>query len=615
MIAKKLIFLNFVMVLFLIGLTSAYQLEGLPFVSQDKTVVTTPNNKVKCDIIDEGLKYVFEEGGHLTIAYTNEVQGKEVTKTFTYSNLQDVDGKPPVLVTDLSGKLLEAHFKVGDSKSYLLGDEEIQLPEGAIVDFKDGKANIKYPSGQKLAAPKPINEDSGETVFEFTSPDGKFLFSGGNNFFQGNSLKFQNGQYFFDYNGQAKLNEVNIINNGKTFIDFNGKINTNYDGAYISIDDKNGIFVTGSNTDQRGPKISFTKNNPYGLRIQSDQDHFAIWSLGDEKKSYIKIQNRNSESRIPKMDTLNRFAMNFDKKTVHYASDKGKLYLSPKRVLIDGFTTGSSSLPLEVRSYHNKNGKVEPVSKRGNVLGVGDHVELAYGIDPRFIRTSSSYSNYASLKKGFSNSWLYYNLKTVRDMRRFLGKRNINDYSGVLNNPANVKWVTDLMAGLPAPVFNSIRTLNFGSNIGYAGLSHSDGTIQIGRSGFNPETIRHEITHAYQFASPRGFWNDWQSVGYRPNGQLSTWSRGTQGFAWGYGSKNWYEDGATFGDYIYNPEYWDNLISSRNSYNKIYRGKLAVMRKHKFITQGEYNNIFRRSGLDSSPSSVQKYINEARNFV
>jgi hypothetical protein len=102
-------------------------------------------------------------------------------------------------------------------------------------------------------------------------------------------------------------------------------------------------------------------------------------------------------------------------------------------------------------------------------------------------------------------------------------------------------------------------------------------------------------------------------VGYTPP---RGWVNGaTQGFAWGYGGTNWYEDGATFGDYIYTPSYWVNLLNSKNPYHKIYRGKLAVLYKNDGITRKEYTAIFKKAGLDSSPESVVKYIREAQEFV
>ena len=77
--------------------------------------------------------------------------------------------------------------------------------------------------------------------------------------------------------------------------------------------------------------------------------------------------------------------------------------------MIDGFETRKSSVPVEVHSFRTNEGKIERISN-GNILGIGDDVEIAWGKNPSFISTSTSYKNYPSLKKGFSNNWLYYHL-------------------------------------------------------------------------------------------------------------------------------------------------------------------------------------------------------------
>jgi len=585
---------------------------------------------VDADALTEAKEYELQKGDTFTVKYKAK-DGESVP--FEFPNLEETSDGKLGFKLDEDGKVIEAHFKSTENKKYPLGNQLVELPKGAEVDFSDGKANIKMPADSKVVAAKILNKDSeGDTDFSYQSANGKFLFENGN-FLQmvdkNGKLKFD-GNFYYD-KGLIRMNKMEIRNDQdiRTYIDFKGEINPNYEGAYISMND--GTFVTGSNLDVFGPKINFLEGNPYGLRVKSG-DVVAVQALGNPQGNYVKIVNRNAQGKIPKIDYLNEFGMNVDGKTVHYNSIDNKLYLSSK-TLLAGFTPGKSSVPVELEGLRTNNGKIEKISKFGNVLGVTDDVEFAYGNNPAFIQTTTGYNRkYTSLKKGFSNSWLYYNIKNVRDVNRFLGgKLVVSDSTGLLNDPKNSKMVADLLAGLPPKVYRGLRTLRFKDTVIHEytdenGRTHRDsvgglaghlsrGDVQVSKSNFGAETIRHEITHTFQFSNPKGFWSDWENVGYNPRNQLDTWSGANQGFAWGYGSSSLYEDGATYGDKLYQPSYWKNLVGKSNRYNKIYRGKLAVLRKHNGITQLEYSAIMRTNNLDSSSSSVQKYINEARAFV
>lgn len=604
---KKIFILNLIAIILFLMIASDFEISGFEIIA--------PDGSLKSVLNSENKRYELKDGESLTVNY--ESGGEKFP--FTYPELKKNSNEKLDFTFNKDGRIIEAHFKSSEDKEYILGNQQVFLPKDAEVDFSKGEAKVKMPENAVLKAPKIITKDKNpDAVLSYTSANGKFLFENEIpfNFLDKDNILKYDGNFYFE-KGNAEMNKMQIVNDGiKTYVDFNGEINNEYNGAYISMDEKKGVFITGSNIDQFGPKINFLDGNPYGLRVKQN-DHFAVQALGNPEGNYVKITNRNSEGKIPKIETLNEFGMNADGKTVHYNSQSGKLYLSPK-VLIEGFKTGTSSVPAEITNLKTENGKTGSISKYGNVLGITDDVEFAWGKNPVFIQTTSSYKNYPSLKKGFSNSWLYYNLKNVNDVNRFLGKKLVNDYTGVLNDPKNVRWFSDLLAGLPNPVYKSIGEIRIENNIPYgdgyvAGLTHTSGLVQIAKSNFQQRTLRHEITHSYQFRNPNanGFWSDWKSVGYyiNKNGELAP----SAGAASDYGSSNLYEDGAEYGNYIYEPNYWSNLISNDNAYNKIYRGKIAVMRKHNFITQKEYDAIFRTRGLDSS--NVQKYIDEAKLFV
>ena len=584
----KLIIFSFFLLIIIISST---------ILTADQTITTPSGNQINFltnvkPVLENGnYKYVLKEGESLSVKYNDKF-------TAEYSNLKTSSSGLPTLIFDKTGRLIEADFTTGKSGEYVFGNERISLAQGTEIHFKDKKARIKVSDG-KIILPKSINEKSGESIFEFFSENKKFDLNG--NVFEGYSLKFEKGNLFFDFNGNAKLNSLNIINGDarRVYIDFKGEINKEYNGAYISIDDKKGIFVTGSNINERGPKISFTKDNPYGLKINND--HFAVWSLGNPDGAYVKIVNRNSEGRVPVMSSLNQFAMNFDEKSAHYSYSQGKLFFSPK-VLLTGFQTTKTTSPIEIHNFKGSFDNLQPVSSsdgKPNILGITPEASWAYGINPEYIKTSIGYKEYPSLKTGFSNSWLYYNLGSVAELRRLTGVK-INDNTRLLNDAGYRKMFADIMLGLPAPVLKDLKELKSGISIighaWYAGLSGDD-FINIKSSYFNPETIRHEISHQRHFALDSDFDRLWDSVS----------SRGV--YVSNYARTNRYEDIAETASYVYQPSLWSSKLTT-DPYAPVYRGKLAVLAhpKYQVITKEEFENL----GLDYN--KINDYITEAQKF-
>ena len=575
---------------------------SLTILNADQTITTPSGSQInfltsiKPEILENGnYKYVLKDGDSLSVKYNDKF-------TSAYLNLKSSFSGTPTLIFDKTGKLIEADFKTGQEGNYVLGNEQVFLPAEAEVHFKEKKVQIKLSSEKINLAKLPLSIDKnpGESVFEFLSLNKKFDFGNGN-IFQGTSIKFEKGNLFFDFKGNAKLNSLNIINEGRTYIDFKGEINKNYDSSYISIDDKKGVFVTGSNINERGPKISFTNNNPYGLKI-SEKDHFAVWSLGNSKGSYVRIVNRNNEGRVPLMETLNQFAINFDEKSTHYSYNQEKLFFSPK-IILTGFQTGKTTSPIEIHNFRGSFDNFQPISNsdgKPNILGITPEASWAYGINPEFIKTNVPYEKYSSLKTGFSNSWLYYNIKSAADLQRLTGVR-INDRTGLLNNAGYRKMFADIMLGLPAPVLKDLRELDSGISIighaWYAGLSGDD-FINIKSSYFDPETIRHEISHQRHFALDSGFDRLWSSVS----------SKG--GYVTSYARTNNYEDIAETASYVYQPSFWSSKLTT-DPYAPVYRGKLAVLAhpKYQVIAREEFESL----GLDYN--KINDYITEAQKFT
>ncbi|MEK6872674.1 MAG: hypothetical protein AABW90_01515 [Nanoarchaeota archaeon] len=558
-----------------------------PFGSQIDFLTKTNAQKI---LVNGKSYYLFENVESLVVKYTKGF-------TSNYLNLKPSSEGQQKLIFGLDGKLVEAYFKTGQEGNYVLGNEQIFLPAGTEVHFKDKTAKIKTTDG-KITALNSIDGKLGESIFEFFSESKRFDFGNGY-IFKGYSLKFEKGRWFFDYKGNAKLNSLNIINEGKTYIDFKGEINKEYKGAYISIDDKRGVFVTGSNINERGPRISFTKDNPYGLKI-SENDHFAVWSLGNPKGAYVRIMNRDKKGRVPLMDTLNQFAINFDEKSTHYSYSKEKLFFSPK-VILTGFQTAKTTSAIEIHNFRRNFNNIQPISSsdgKPNIFGITPEAQWAYGINPEFIKTDVPYKGYSSLKTGFSNSWLYYNIGSVAELQRLTGVK-ISDNTGLLNNVGYRKMFVDVMLGLQSPVLKNLREMDSGITIKrhawYAGLASND-FINIKSSSFNPETLRHEMSHVRHFALGNDFDSLWNSV------------RGRGGYVTDYARTNNYEDIAETASYVYQPSFWSGKLNGE--YGPIFKGKLAVLAhpKYNVITKEEFEAL----GLDYS--KINDYILEAQKF-
>ena len=537
------------------------------------------------------------EGGLYQYDITGDKNIKVDYKGFQkeYVNIQKF-GEDSKLIFEGDGKLVTAKFKVGQGGAgeYALGNEKVYLPEGSEVDFAEGKAKITMPAGKKLKKPASIDGDLGESIFEFLSKDNKFDFDNGY-VFKGESLKFEKGGWFFDYKGKAKLNSLNILNSDsdRIYINFDGKENTNFKkGAYISIDDKNGRFVTGSNINQRGPKISFAEGNPYGLKVETkNDDHFAVQSLGNEKGAYVKIINRDNQKLVPKMDTLNQFVTNFDEKSIHYHSVREKLYFSPK-VLMKGFDKmGKSSIPVEIASFKNKNG-LKSVSNYGNVLGIGDDVEWGYGSNPEYIRTTTYYSGFrdaVAFRKGFSNTWEYYNINSAESFKSKFGI-DINNIELMGNKPTqikeNIRVLKDIMYQVPETSRNNIKEIRFVDKMkdGHIGLGHSDGLIELTGEGFEPDIVVHEIAHLREYeldfdTEGNKFFKEWESIGGQKEPYLTD-----------HGEKHADERLSTFVEKIYeSDDYWKGHLTGPHK-DRV-KSRIVFLQKHKFITPAAARRI------------------------
>jgi len=591
---------------------------------------------------EDQKKLDFQKGGVATLEYNVKIGDEQKSISIDYKKLQATEKGQPTITVDVDGNVIEGNFKTGEEGKYYLGGRILDLPTGTEVLITDGNVKIRYPEGEVLRNHEETERDLSSLSFE--SVDGKFNF-GEENIVQIANLKYEAGGYYFD-SGIAMVNghfqAAPDKEGDKVFFDFKGEIDLDFkNGGYISLNKNKKIFVVGSNIDKRGPKVNFLVGNPYirlrenlpqyekdsngrWAKIGTSFESFAVQPDGNVEGSYWKI-SPGEENRVPKIETLNQVIADVDSQSVFYSTKTGNLHWDPRQARIGGFKTGAASTPIEIHPMRTNEDKKEYVGyykdskgelvkdatggKIGLKLGITDRVQWGYGPDPRYISTASTYGGeYSSLQHGFSNSLLYYNLKTPNDLQRFLGNniRVIDNY-GVLKDPENLRLMVDTFASLDPRQFRSISSVTFVGSLGgdTQAQGDSDGHITVAvapgdapTSGFTPNIIKHEIAHTYHYRGEnmKQFWAQWTQLGFRPSGRERSGSP-SNGFARGYGKSSWEEDVATYVEEALNPPHWKSVLQTSDPNYQIYRNKLTLLRDFGFIKQSEYDAIFAHAGV------------------
>lgn len=574
--------------------------------------ITLGNTKIKSQIKPEdsgdSKKYNFKDGGSLTADYNG--------KTFEYSDLKSVtingNSKNPEITFDKDGKVVEAYFETGKDGKYMFGNEAITLPKGSKVAFTNGKVNIQLPGEQKADSkliPESVDGKPGESKFYFSNDKGNiFQFEGGQKFT--GVLGVKNGKFFFD--SDVTIDDIKVSNPEKvdTYLDFKGEVQQGIKGHYLSMNKLTGKLVLGSNIDERGPIIQFSKDNSYGIRIDNDKDHVAMRALGNLQGSYISIQSRMKTNQPSEVEALNQVVMDGDNMGVFYNSNTGQLHMFDKGGAISELGSnfaGTTTVPYQVKFLKtDSSGQIVPVSKYNNIFAWDNENGWGYGSNPHAIKTTAYNSQSApGLYHIYSDSWSYFYERNAAGLQKFSGIKIFDEY-GVTKNPEKTRMMMDVLASMTDKELKSIKTLSFtGGNVGWAGLTYSNGDVYLSvpNGGYTPGVARHEFTHALDFAYGRNgaFYKDWMAVGgNRPP------------YTYDYGYTD-YEDTSTFGEYTYkDSKYWNTHLNSGFSGYKSFRGRVAVFTKYGFLTRDEATRILSSAGLSSDDASLQKYIQEAK---
>jgi hypothetical protein len=528
------------------------------------------------------------------------------------------DSEETSFIKHENGRFQSGSFKVLASRSFPLGDQDVELPKGAIAKFDDDMWKITMPENEQVKTSKNYGTKFGETIIEYQNMD-EFEIEGYKFDLESNQkLVSKDGKLFLKGLGTTTIDgnvQVKITpdQNPMVYISTQGDIEGYISSSYISLNKNKGIFVAGSNNNQPGPKINLLHGNSYASFLGQDQS-LAFQPKGNSLGNFVAIENGQGIGLVPKIHTLNEAI--FDDDTLGFEikqiGGQWEFYKDPNNALV-GFDTAKFTNPIEVSNYIGRLDEYSPLSTsqfRGkdveNVLLIGDYNAYAYGPTPSYMKALNyHHPSLPNVKVGISNKLAFYGIKTINDFNSFFGGSvNLKDNGGGFRpTPHNLRLLTDLLGGLPENYwvqgeFNPNNPLRIVSkNMGPAGRAWTHGLVELDTN--NPGVWAHEFGHIHHFNAPGGFWSDWKSVGYNPRSS-------SLGFVSSYSRTNYAEDVA---------ETMEEIATGRlyNFYNTqhghIVRGKAAVFYKHGFISETQFRGI----GLE--PGKTDQYINDARKFT
>lgn len=492
------------------------------------------NDKVIYNINER--KFQFNQGGSLTINYNG--------RSFSYSELKAIDfkengntiQKEPQIILDNNGKIKEAYFTTGKEGDYLLGNDIIKLSSSSKVIYKDGKAIVQVPKNT-IELPQTFSNEKVNSYMFYSEGDngiylGEHLIKGGLGY---------DGKFFIQNQDRIEIADLVISNPAhvKTYIDFNGKINFGYNGAYISMDRNNGILVIGSNVNKPSPAVMIKKENVYGFRFDSEEDHIAFQSSGNSDGSYFKIK-KSAPGIVPEYEHLNDFIMNQNGKSFYYNSNLKKLYAYQEGRLIKDFGEATGNARGSVAStltgsFKTGNGRIDKLLGN-NVLAIGNNGEFAVGDNKRFVRLRH-YPRYPGFFTGISDLESYNYFLSKEGFERITGIRLIaDDKAGAayLKDSKNIRYLYDLLFSIPTEQSKMLRRMHFKYNVlGASAYAKSDMSIHLEIGGespsgnnLHPGIWRHEMGHIVDFrgGNKRQFDRMWYNSGLYGKVHTSSYS-------------------------------------------------------------------------------------------
>jgi len=637
-----------------------FNLNGQIYEVSEGTQLNFENGEVKVNSKGESFSYYPE----------NKIDKKQI-----FSNLKDgaefkvnKDGKLVEASFEVSVdseiNLRGYKYKLAKDSKVSLKDNkiDIRIPDGTKVESpektSDSEEGVVF-SFRTLSG-KAITLSNGD-LFEVKDEE-NVLYSNGEGF------------YFTSENAVIKNNEGKedflIQNKEKGEVDLvfdKTQIKENRNSIFIGNENgKNSLILT--SLGGKGPAIFFTENNRYGISITGQN---TVAAQANNGKVFIE---QGEPGKVASIKLSGDSISTLDRRSFY--GENNKFYFDPVKQIESNFNYGASSAAAKIMLVDNNGIRLKDISfdvysnnqdqyasvVDGSFKNVGnieffrtsgdfyvssavafnqlsfEAQEIYDEIDPEDLDSIASYTslgkeNVAELQRRLleiaPKSKFKFNANTLEEFEQVTGITVV----GATNylTPGRMASLQKLAQELPLDVVKDVKKITLwsgnvvnedGNVIG--GFANGDG-IQVSvnnlddwnsdfnsrSKGFNIGSFFHESFHQHAFAQGSDFRNEWSSLN-KYNPRMNNFDPPNYGYAWGYGSKGFQEDIATFGDYTRYPEYWTQLISDSNPYSTIYRAKLAVLRQYNFITQNQYKEIFKLANLPYNKASIPSYINAGR---
>jgi len=481
----------------------------------------------------------------------------------------------------------------------------------------------------------------------FHLPNGAILNQG--------TISFKDGQWFIAKGDSAVISGIKIINedSGETWkvdLFFDGK-EYRESKTFFSIDVNQGKLSIGSKATFYVSVISLGKDNPFVPIDKSDDV-----KIGTERGKTLTIENRTKAGLIPKITiktpngkgyaTINNgwiqvgiaakgiVCIGLGRGGSHNLARQSPTTAPFEMVLVDNaghpkmLETHNTSDALNTRY-----GGFKKVAGQGYRLIFNNYsqvglLDLGQETRTKFIDGFGPFKIDTSLS---GNTKEY----TIKDFQTFFPNISL---TGNIDS-TNIKLAIDYLLSLPPKMLASIKGIDFPVIWESAGLAYatSDGIIHLMRATFDMFSFQHECAHILTFhlenkiveganatltavglkpitnvltkVKKQSFKGRWQSIagdvyskyidpdtkyninpGWKKNG-LDDGPR--HGCVKSYGSKDFYEDVATFVEQIWkNPEFFSPLVNPKSaSYDPRYKQKLALLLEYGFINKAQYDKV------------------------
>jgi len=586
-----------------------------------------------------GYKLKLEKGAEFKFnldSYGNikgELKGK-ADISITSSNLKNIRDA----VINLNNKWVidYAQFTANEKNDYEFSYERTKYKFNVE---KDGKITFDPKSGEIKGEKASLV--LGDDVKEF-----KRQVSIGakewNILFEDNKIKNVNLK---GYEKDFTINNVAITSTGEeTNIFFDGK---EHDGSYVSFGEKNLISKT---IDEKSIQLYFYPDNSYLKIEKNDYTSFVI-----NKNSELIIENRDNLGLIPKVIAKEDFRIYNDQKLVYTKGEdviikrtdwNGVLVSKNGGEIIASKSGFFSNSPIELSllkgdgtsylgnfKYDEKFVGFEEKPLIGNKIFFDNSYRFAVAPE----EAEKIVATYVGIDSEFS-ARIKYNYPTKENIQILTGtsiKFPENIPEG--NKEAVLVLLRDYyQSGISEALQYSIKKISFYDKKDYPdrGGFFIPGTsdIYFAWENFNERIFSHESTHSlhdkirnsggylafqeipFKFENPLDDnWIDGQTK-VTKRGELYVYEKELSkeesekspfalfetpkyGYVRPYGALNRLENVATYVEKANDPEFWNPLLSKDNPWRDIYWNNLNVLHNNRFITDQQFGNILKSSGI------------------